>query len=68
MGLFKKKITKPLYTGLQFFQNGRVAKTPKDRRDFYVKAIEAARKSDNTAVRNSNIKNYICFLLLYRLF
>ena len=63
MGLFKKKITKPLYTGSQFFQNGRVAKTPKDRRDFYVKAIEAARKSDNIAVRNSNIKNYICFLL-----
>ena len=63
MGLFKKKITDQLYAGSQFFQNGRVAGKPKDRRDFYAKAIEAARKSDNTAVRNADIENYICFLL-----
>ena len=44
MGLFKKKITDQLYAGSQFFQNGRVAGKPKDRRDFYAKAIEAARK------------------------
>ena len=40
-----------------------MAGKPKDRRDFYAKAIEAARKSDNTAVRNADIENYICFLL-----
>ena len=43
MGLFKKKITDQLYAGSQFFQNGRVAGKPKDRRDFYAKAIEALR-------------------------
>ena len=62
MGLFKKKITDQLTPGRSFSRTAGWPVNPRTAGTL-CEGIEAARKSDNTAVRNADIENYICFLL-----